>query len=182
MGNTKNTDEQPTDAWALEVATHEAGHACMAYWSELVVDRVTIVADNGVAGFAMHDTNWQAADEDPDNELRITVANIQTALAGEVAVEMILGIKQDADLLHSDLRQAYEAAERFNGPDEEAIEAMLAWVRIHTANIMRQPFKRAIVTAVAAALMEHRTLTGEQFVKCIVDAAANFDPARDLAT
>lgn len=165
-------------------AYHEAGHAVAYYCLRVqqhyplpLMRRVTIVPSEDMLG---HTAPFPTPSYDPDlysspsTALRAH-AEIVVCFAGAIAERRHIGRRSTgAEIDH---RLAIDLAEAVTGSPSET-EALLKWLRERAANLINSRWR--FVEAVAAALLEHRTLTGRQVRDVIqADVQAQIQPSLD---
>ena len=165
-------DRTPTAAERRRIAYHEAGHAMMAEHNRPgAVSSITIASRGNALGYIRQsptaDQYLQTRDE--------LVAGIQVCVAGAVSEELFLGQRSTGAL--GDIKQASEIAKRmvFAGlsplgivgsdlPGSILHEAVTEIIRVQE-QVVRAYLTEygAQVRAVAEYLLEHDSITGEQF-------------------
>jgi hypothetical protein len=135
-------------------AYHEAGHAVMGFLLKRRVLSVSIAPlDDGSRGrcnYAPTDPKLLRIDGEPTARQRRTVERlIMCTLAGVLAEQLATGVD---NAISKDWPKAQDHAKRVCASDREA-DAYLAWLRVRTESLLAQPATRAMVAAVARALL-----------------------------
>ena len=141
-------------------AYHEAGHAVMAQLCGRQITEVEIVGDEDLTGSVQ---SLRFADEDPsEHDPAVPTAPVERRLlctaAGMVAESMVSG-RRDWDEACEDLDLAVGLAMKVVD-DCERVIPFLEIVREHTEDLLRRNW--GAVEALADALIEHRSLSGEE--------------------
>jgi hypothetical protein len=145
-------------------AYHEAGHAVMGFLLKRRVLSVSIAAaedgSRGRCNYAPTDPELLQVDGEPTARQRRTVERlIMCTLAGVLAEQLATGVD---NAISKDWPKAQEHAQRVCASDREA-DAYVAWLRVRTEALLSQPAARAMVAAVAHALLsDGPELTGAQ--------------------
>lgn len=161
-----------TDKRLRATAYHEAGHAVVMWelrsrQGERGFEHVTIVP-NEEQGSLGHCRNVPApSDFHPDVETRPEdVVRLQddivATFAGTEAEKRYTGRYNHVGA-DSDYHHAVELADYLVGSNEEC-EALLRWLMVRTRALVAQPHVWAMIEALAAALLEHPTMTSEEAV------------------
>ena len=146
------------------VAYHEAGHAVAHIFLYHPIRKVTIRPDEkaGSAGLCQRkgpsylkaiDVHISAA-----KQARI-LDNIKALLAGNVAQRRFNKRSVRHWQASSDFQEAFDLASRLTDVPK-GVELLLAWLRHETECLVALRWPQ--IQAVASALLEHETLTGEQ--------------------
>ncbi|HEX5158879.1 MAG TPA: hypothetical protein VFW17_16845 [Ktedonobacterales bacterium] len=151
--------------WLRRVAYHEAGHAFALWTGQLGFQRISIVpdsdSDGASAGHCLGnpDPTWfdpDAAQRSVAVEGRLTRYAL-AALAGAAAERHYCGGEAQVDN-EVDRRVAIEYADCLNGGPEET-DAYLAWLLLRAEGVVASPRATAAIPALAAALLDRRTLS-----------------------
>jgi hypothetical protein len=135
-------------------AYHEAGHAVMGFLLKRRVLSVSIAPANdgsrGRCNYAPTDPKLLEIDGEPTARQRRTVERlIRCTLAGVLAEQLATGVE---NTISKDWPKAKQHARRVTAGDREA-DAYVAWLRVRTEEQLAQPAARAMVAAVAQALL-----------------------------
>jgi hypothetical protein len=189
---------------AETIAYHEAGHAVMAWLLHVPIRRATIVAEEeaGSAGHVHHGKlnrrtreDIELSGGDPFSPSRLQAEKrVMISMAGEVAQRFFRPGSVRSH--HSDSDRAYitDILTRYSWANEKGVIDCRLHYRLlqHWTERMLKA-KWPLVKAVAAALLEHRTLSGKQIVEIIhktigfkplteEEVAAFFEPMADKET
>ena len=158
-GANEHTSMPPiTPEW--ECAFHEAGHAVACYRLFHRLDYVSILSTSEYRGC------MKGADEDwherpagtSDAQIRAHIAKIATiTLAGGAAVEKLFGGMRDVEMRH-DIRAARDLLESVAETGEE-LDIFIDRCWSQARRLVRKEWRA--IKAVAVALMERKTLSGE---------------------
>jgi ATP-dependent Zn protease len=137
-------------------AYHEAGHAVMGFLLKRRVLSVSIAPlDDGSRGrcnYAPTDPKLLRIDGETTARQRRTIERlIMCTLAGVLAEQLATGVE---NAISKDWPKAQEHARRVTSSDAEA-DAYVAWLRVRSEALLAQPAARAMVAAVAEALVNH---------------------------
>jgi ATP-dependent Zn protease len=151
-------------------AYHEAGHAVTRYYLHLPIRKVTIRPDKerGSLGHCESKGSLYLDGIDmhisPAKQDRI-FRNIKVLLAGNVAQRRFS--KRNVRNWHAsgDYRQIVDLAMRITSPD--GVQHLVRWLRHETEWIVQRRWRE--IEAVAEALFERETLTGDEVGKIIND-------------
>jgi hypothetical protein len=143
-------------------AHHEAGHAVAALTFRRSLTQVSIEADGHSIGRV--DQRPQRIDVPTHGEVpawvrRAVNADIVVAWAGPLAEERVVGSYDHVTAEHDLDRMFDQAMVVTLGHAQEAL-AYVEWLRWRTVRLLREPGFWPQVETVAAALVEHRTLSG----------------------
>lgn len=150
----------------MATAYHEAGHVVAARSQGRVAKGVTIVPDEDTLGscsfYGLREAGSFAWDASARNRIRLERLII-SALGGCAAEARFLG-RHNWIGAHNDWRFAANLSTYQAGSDEEA-DAYLNWLWERTRNIFRLDHWWDMTTALAEALVEHRTLSATEVKK-----------------
>jgi len=144
-------------------AYHEAGHAVVQYYLHLPIRKVTIRPnkEKGSLGHCESKGPSYLGEIDlgvsPAQQDRI-FRNIQALLAGNVAQQRFNKRSVRKWQTSSDYRKAAELAIRVT--DTVGVRLLLGWLTHHTERLVQDRWRE--IEAVAAALRERKTLTGDE--------------------
>lgn len=150
------------------IAIHEAGHACVSILTGRRLESVTIIPNNNSLGTCFNgDDNLDESMDDVTNGL-IILRGILILLAGVAAEAVMLNISPKDSRGKDDYDKAREIIEKPNDGFDK-----VRWddATKRVFDIVKNPLVQRKIKAVADALMEHKTLTGEQ-VKKIMEKVA----------
>lgn len=160
------------------IAYHEAGHAVADVLVRNPITRASIIADEerGSLGHVANRPYGESFKIDVETTLSLRArerleARIMSALAGDEALRRYLGKDAPTGWLGADgdYRAAVDLAEHVS-PEPKELGAFLEWLGIRAANLFYLPWHWAAVEAIAAALLEHKVLSGPR-VRQIVQRA-----------
>jgi ATP-dependent Zn protease len=149
-------------------AYHEAGHAVAQYYLRLPIRKVTIVSDKEKGTLGHCESKGPLylkgidLDISPAKQDRI-FRKIQALLAGNVAQQRFN--KRSVRKWHasSDYRKAVDLAIRVT--DTDGVRLLLGWLRHGTECLVQTRWRE--IEAIAAALLERKTLTGDEIREII---------------
>lgn len=147
-------DSRLNDVGLMDIAVHEAGHSVLAYRFNLYCDEVSIEPRNGILGFSVSEGEWSDGSLD-DEQIIVLFAGF--------SAEQIFDPTADIRVSASDIEKAEALLNLSKPSDRKDREKRL---RERTIKLLRENWKA--VTAVAEALVEHRTLIWQEWT-CIVD-------------
>lgn len=165
---------KPTKA-LISTAYHEAGHAVAAYFENIKVKQATIVPDDDFFGMVTHQQIQKHIRDalefgsiTPTKRAR-TESFIIVSLAGSIAEQKHRGRSNYVGSAQ-DRHDAVELVSRLSGSEEEA-NAYLKWLHVRAANLIKIHWWA--VDAVAKALLDSETLTGDELQQVIRTANSN---------
>jgi hypothetical protein len=143
-------------------AYHEAGHAVMAYFLGVRLNKVSIVPDKDYVGIVLHEKVVRGRSPEIDTSLRNfdrmeKLARI--ALAGNVAQK--LHAPRSHDGASSDRQTVADAAFMLNG-SSEAASAWIKWLEISVTDAIKGRW--TIVDTVAREVVKEQELSREQIL------------------
>jgi ATP-dependent Zn protease len=143
-------------------AHHEAGHAVAALTYRRSLTRVSIEADGHSLGRVDHRPQRVVVPvrgEVSASVRRAVNADIVVAWAGPLAEERVVGSYDHVTAEH-DLDRMFDQAMVVTLDHAQEALAYVEWLRWRTVRLLREPGIWPQVEAVAAALLEERTLSG----------------------
>lgn len=164
----------------IATAYHEAGHALAAWHGRLPIRECSIVPDDG-AGTLGHVTHHPSPTSfQPDvasatelrNRARIE-AHVVTSLAGTFAARLVSARVSSASW-ETDRNAAVDLLDYLVGSKEE-LQAYLGWLTVRARQLAQAEHLRPALDALAAALLEHRRLSGREARRIIRDALLSVD-------
>lgn len=149
----------------LEVAYHEAGHAAIHIYLDLLFDCVSIISVNGAEGWVAHPvlTDPREWGEDPDVIELLIDKHVTALLAGPVAQECLTD-NYDSAGAGGDHDTLMDLVSRRCRSDDEAT-AYLAWMHIRTRNMVNMCWPQ--IEAIAAALVEAKELSYDDVLEMV---------------
>ena len=168
-GATKHTPMPPITPEG-ECAFHESGHAVACYRLFHRLDYVSIVATNEFRGCmkGMDDDWYERASGTPDAQIRAHTAKIATiTLAGGAAVEKLYGTMRGVEMT-LDIGAVRELLEDVAETGEE-MDRFIDRCWSQARRLVRKEWEP--IKAVAAALMERKTLSGEDVRRILLQTA-----------
>jgi len=172
-----------TDPDLAATAFHEAGHAVMAFRLGMTCGPATIRPDKAagslgsVAGGKMPAWADDQSREHVPKVQRWFENSVRCYLAGHITEKRYLG-KEPEFGSEGDFHECVGFALHFCGSTREA-EAWLHWLHIATEEVCEHPMWWKATEAVAAALLEHETLSARRVREPIQESfAAQMEVAR----
>lgn len=154
-------------------ATHEAGHAVLHLVLGLGTKEATIIPnyEEGSAGHAIHGGEWAEAGSDAETmrmlaEETFWMRHAVAAYAGAEAVKQILEAPDADEGAESDKRAAADAINKITD-DPESCELMFDLTQRRCALLVE--YYRPEIEAVAQALLDHDTRSGEDVRRIVFD-------------
>jgi ATP-dependent Zn protease len=147
-----------------DIAYHEAGHAVIALKLGFGVTKVTLKPRPNSVTAAR--TDIQAGPATPTNIADAEALNIKVDLAGALSEQLVSSTPLDelfANGSRGDWRHAKWTARQWNTRSEA--EVLIVMLALETATLV-QEHKETIVR-VASALLEHKTLTGDEIKRIV---------------
>lgn len=159
-------------------AIHEAGHAVAAFAQHRRLGRVTIIPEGDSLGSCGSGSLGHfRPDIDVDRATQAKVdREVIICLAGGEAEKLITGRYPGAWATLRDVTTAFDLAGRVMG-DMEGVNVYMLWMKYQTKALLREPWHRAAIEALAAALLERREL-GPQQVRRIIRTAIDQEGRR----
>jgi hypothetical protein len=154
-------------------ACHEAGHAVAAVTFRRSLTEVSIEPDgHSLARMDQRPRAFRVPEHDevPTSVRRAVNADIVVAWAGPLAEERLVGSYDHVDAEHDLDRMFDQAMVVTLGHTQEAL-AYVEWLRWRTVRLLHEPGFWPQVEAVAAALLEHGTLSGAVVPRIMAAAA-----------
>ncbi|MDF2788005.1 MAG: Peptidase family [Neobacillus sp.] len=151
-------------------AIHEAGHAVMDLINHKTINYITIVpSKDGVLGETRSEFSSDILNDDNTEALDKKVAIMcMGRIAGITAETLVLGIEPEKCAGHGRM-DTFEMgaliANMFD--DDDARSNYINEVNQNVLEIFSDPVVQKYIKAIADALMEHKTLSGEQVKKII---------------
>lgn len=203
MGPEKKRKIQDKDVNRL-TAYHEAGHTLVAYYTENAypIHKVTIIP----RGESLGTTSYLPDKENYNLSKAVMLAQLDTAMGGRVAEELIFGEEKVTSGAYSDLKQATEIAKNMvknfgmsnkiglavHGNDgqkmyNETSSGTLENIEIEIKRILNESYERAKkllkthnkeLHILADALLKHETLDLEQ-IKQLIDGNSKTNSANE---
>ena len=162
--------------WINQVAYHEAGHAVAGYELHVPFRYVTIVPDEeqGSAGHILYSRLRPDFDsaryEMTEFQLRrIIEPRIICALSGEAAESGLTG-RRHLLTATEDYHHAVEFALVATGGSPDEAGAYCTWLYYRAVGVVRKPFVWPAIEALAAALLEHKTISSREARRIIKGA------------
>ena len=160
------------------VAHHEAAHAVVLSAFQLRPSSVTVEVDehdHSAGRVTQPPTNTDPtyfSNQGPDAKRQWVDAQILSSLAGPLATERLGGLteEQQRASAEADEGDAVRYA-RYLFPTDSEAHAYVERVRDQAARMFDPPAAWPAIEAVAAALLERHTLTGDEVVDVINDVA-----------
>jgi ATP-dependent Zn protease len=151
--------KQPSRALA-SAAHHEAGHAVMCCKERIRVNRITIIPSEGATGSVGHANPLHGINLECDGSTRARMrveSYVKVCLAGPVAQRAFNPKGYRRYHGQDDYRQAEDVLSTMVGSYEER-EAYLRLLYIQTKQYITSPAGGALVSGVAAALLERKEI------------------------
>lgn len=152
-------------------AYHEAGHAYVAVQMRRAFQYVSIEEDEESLGHVLYHKFSEKFEPEFEEDKKIRPyleKAIMTGFAGFAAEKVFCNIQKWDGSKH-DIKQAYKFASYLCGSNEEE-KAYIKWLRIRTENMLRTPFAKAAVPALAKALQKKHKIGSKNARKIIKDA------------
>lgn len=160
---TKRERKRTRSPGDLARAYHETGHAVVALLNKQRIQLVTIEPDGDLIGSCQTEVEEGSAGSSFRARLQVLIAGIQTEVIaqvdGRIQKDTSLGFRGDLseamNLIRSNLQMS----------DEVECESVLYEESEKVSAMIRRYWKD--VESIAAALIKHRTLTGEQLAAIV---------------
>jgi hypothetical protein len=160
-------NRKPRPSVQESTAHHEAGHAIAALHLRRPFHHASIVPDEerGTLGHAccpnrIKPNAWRS--ELSTRRRSILEQDIMVRLAGGIVEERFTG-RNNPDGCVDDESDAFASALVITDGDDEEARALIAWLRIRTANaLFRNPILWSVIQAVAAELLVRQTMTAAE--------------------
>lgn len=153
------------------IAYHEAGHALAMWRGELPFKSITVVATDNYLGRVLSHrlsvTDAQIYNMSPRTR-DLFERKIGALLAGPEAQRLVRG-RYDHVGAMDDCDQARDLVRRVIDLADEA-RWYYRWLRARAKNLVEHPMRRKSLDALAGALMQHGTLTGDEAVQIMQTA------------
>lgn len=156
---------------------HEAGHAVMAFWSDVPIKGITVVADDAALGHVAHYSpgRWFRPDLDLTPRVLARIdAHVRIGLAGKIAqtihAESLTTKPRNwrANIRHGaehDMHNVVNLAVYRT----QAVAEYIAWMEVEVRATMQARWRQ--VTLMADALAGQPVMTGDQARSALVDAS-----------
>jgi hypothetical protein len=154
----------PISSSSQEAAIHEAAHAVVAWHHGLTVHAVSIVAEEGSDGVAVHRNPWYGLTGSPADELHAAVIAAEVSYAGELAVQAYLGHRGNGN--EEDIAQISDCLQRVCDSRDQ-LRLMAEWIEQRVRDLLATEPIRDAVVRVAAVLGERGTLDGAEFLEVV---------------
>jgi len=144
-------------------AIHEAGHAVMSVMLHRAIEFVTVVESDDYSGLCQNkETNLDEYSMEFDSYRRKIRREIMILFAGYIAIgNHELPINWQEAEIESDFNKVFDLVMRVSGTEEHTGKFFYKyWSK--TVELINQPLIQQQIKAVADALMEKKTLSGDE--------------------